>query len=46
MDFGWRTSAEGSHEIMDRAHTEGVDFADTAHVYGFARVSGQAVTRS
>ena len=35
MNFGWKTSEEDSHEIMDRAHTEGVNFFDTANVYGF-----------
>jgi aryl-alcohol dehydrogenase-like predicted oxidoreductase len=35
MNFGWKTSEEDSHAIMDRAHAEGVDFFDTANVYGF-----------
>jgi aryl-alcohol dehydrogenase-like predicted oxidoreductase len=35
MNFGWKTSEEDSHAIMDRAHAEGVNFFDTANVYGF-----------
>jgi aryl-alcohol dehydrogenase-like predicted oxidoreductase len=35
MNFGWKTSEEDSHAIMDRAHSEGINFFDTANVYGF-----------
>jgi aryl-alcohol dehydrogenase-like predicted oxidoreductase len=41
MNFGWKTSEEDSHEIMDRAHTEGVNFFDTANVYGFDTGKGR-----
>lgn len=41
MNFGPETSEEDSHEIMDRAHTEGVNFFDTANVYGFAAGKGR-----
>jgi aryl-alcohol dehydrogenase-like predicted oxidoreductase len=34
MNFGWKTSEEDSHAIMDRAHAGGVNFFDTANVYG------------
>ncbi|HEV7872475.1 MAG TPA: aldo/keto reductase [Modestobacter sp.] len=41
MNFGPETSEEDSHEIMDRAHTEGVNFFDTANVYGAAAGKGR-----
>ncbi len=34
MNFGWHTSQEESFEIMDRALELGVNFFDTADVYG------------
>jgi aryl-alcohol dehydrogenase-like predicted oxidoreductase len=34
MNFGPQTSEEDSHAIMDRAHEVGVNFFDTANVYG------------
>jgi aryl-alcohol dehydrogenase-like predicted oxidoreductase len=34
MNFGPQTSEEDSHAIMDAAHTQGVNFFDTANVYG------------
>ena len=34
MNFGPETSEADSHAIMDRAHSEGVDFFDTANRYG------------
>lgn len=34
MNFGPETSEEDSHAIMDRAHEVGVNFFDTANVYG------------
>ena len=34
MNFGSRTEESASHEIMDRALAEGVNFFDTANVYG------------
>ncbi|GAA0966599.1 aldo/keto reductase [Actinocorallia libanotica] len=34
MNFGPETSEEDSHAIMDRAHEHGVNFFDTANVYG------------
>ncbi len=34
MNFGPEASEEDSHAIMDRAHSEGVDFFDTANRYG------------
>ena len=41
LNFGPETSEEDAHEIMDRAHVEGVDFFDTANVYGFAAGKGR-----
>jgi aryl-alcohol dehydrogenase-like predicted oxidoreductase len=41
MNFGWKTSEEDSHEIMDLAHTAGVNFFDTANVYGFDAGKGR-----
>jgi aryl-alcohol dehydrogenase-like predicted oxidoreductase len=34
MNFGWHTSAEDSFKIMDRALELGLNFFDTADVYG------------
>ena len=34
MNFGWQTSEEDSFEIMDRALELGINFFDTADVYG------------
>jgi len=35
MNFGWHTSEEDSYEIMDRALELGINFFDTADVYGW-----------
>jgi len=40
MNFGPETSEEDSHAIMDRAHEHGVNFFDTANVYGAQRGEG------
>jgi aryl-alcohol dehydrogenase-like predicted oxidoreductase len=42
MNFGPETSEEDSHAIMDRAVDAGVNFFDTANVYGW--VKGEGVT--
>jgi NDP-hexose 2,3-enoyl reductase len=42
MNFGPKTSEEDSHSIMDRALELGVNFFDTANVYGWQR--GEGVT--
>jgi NDP-hexose 2,3-enoyl reductase len=34
MNFGSRTSETDSHAIMDRAHEHGINFFDTANIYG------------
>ncbi|MGV9773143.1 aldo/keto reductase [Streptosporangium sp. NPDC003464] len=34
MNFGTETSEQDSHTIMDRAHGHGINFFDTADVYG------------
>lgn len=36
MNFGWQTSEEDSFKIMDRALELGINFFDTADVYGWA----------
>jgi aryl-alcohol dehydrogenase-like predicted oxidoreductase len=42
MNFGPETSEEDSHAIMDRAHEHGINFFDTANVYGWKK--GEGVT--
>src|SRR5581483_8594679 len=34
MNFGVATDIVESHDIMDRAHEHGINFFDTANVYG------------
>ena len=41
MNFGWKTEEDDAHAIMDRAHAEGVNFFDTANVYGFDAGKGR-----
>ena len=36
MNFGWGTDEKDSFEIMDTAMEAGINFFDTANVYGFA----------
>jgi aryl-alcohol dehydrogenase-like predicted oxidoreductase len=36
MNFGPETSEDDSHAIMDKAHESGINFFDTANVYGRA----------
>ena len=40
MNFGPETSEEDSHAIMDRALEEGINFFDTANVYGRKKGEG------
>ena len=40
MNFGWHTSEEDSYKIMDRALELGINFFDTADVYGWAIEQG------
>ncbi|HEU0130411.1 MAG TPA: aldo/keto reductase [Mycobacteriales bacterium] len=40
MNFGPETSEEDSHAIMDAAHEAGVNFFDTANVYGWKKGEG------
>jgi aryl-alcohol dehydrogenase-like predicted oxidoreductase len=42
MNFGTQTSEPDAHAIMDRAHEHGLNFFDTANVYGGKR--GEGVT--
>ncbi|WP_433260154.1 aldo/keto reductase [Actinosynnema sp. CS-041913] len=42
MNFGPETSEDDSHAIMDRAHGHGINFFDTADVYGGTK--GRGVT--
>jgi aryl-alcohol dehydrogenase-like predicted oxidoreductase len=41
MNFGWQTPEDESHAIMDRAVEEGINFFDTANVYGFSEGKGR-----
>lgn len=34
MNFGWHTSEDDSHAIMDKALDHGINFFDTADIYG------------
>ncbi len=45
MNFGPQTSEEDSHVIMDRALEHGINFFDTANVYGF-RKQGEGWTET
>ncbi|PLX03354.1 MAG: aldo/keto reductase [Marinilabiliales bacterium] len=40
MNFGWYTSEEDSFKIMDRALELGINFFDTADVYGWSKEHG------
>lgn len=40
MNFGWHTSEKDSFEIMDRALELGINFFDTADVYGWEKEHG------
>jgi aryl-alcohol dehydrogenase-like predicted oxidoreductase len=40
MNFGPQTSEADSHTIMDRAHEVGINFFDTANVYGWRKGEG------
>jgi aryl-alcohol dehydrogenase-like predicted oxidoreductase len=40
MNFGPETSEADSHSIMDRAHEHGINFFDTANVYGWQKGEG------
>jgi aryl-alcohol dehydrogenase-like predicted oxidoreductase len=40
MNFGWHTSEKDSHALMDRAIDLGINFFDTADVYGWAVARG------
>ncbi|MFZ0118093.1 MAG: aldo/keto reductase [Pseudonocardiaceae bacterium] len=40
MNFGPETSEADSHAIMDRAHEQGINFFDTADVYGWRKGEG------
>ena len=41
MNFGWKTEEGDSHAVMDRAHDAGINFFDTANVYGFEAGKGR-----
>ncbi|MBM7769975.1 aryl-alcohol dehydrogenase-like predicted oxidoreductase [Actinokineospora baliensis] len=40
MNFGPETTEADSHSIMDRAHEHGINFFDTANVYGWQKGEG------
>jgi len=41
MNFGPETEEADSHRIMDRAHEHGINFFDTANVYGWGQNRGR-----
>ncbi len=41
MNFGVETEPDESHAIMDRAHEHGINFFDTANVYGWGENKGR-----
>lgn len=41
MNFGWNTEEPESHAIMDTALERGINFFDTANVYGFGDNKGR-----
>ena len=41
MNFGPQTDEADSHRIMDRAHEHGINFFDTANVYGWGKNRGR-----
>ncbi len=41
MNFGPETDEPTSHRIMDRAHEHGINFFDTANVYGWGENRGR-----
>jgi aryl-alcohol dehydrogenase-like predicted oxidoreductase len=45
MNFGWQVSEDDSHLIMDRALEHGINYFDTANVYGF-RKKGEGWTET
>src|SRR5690606_636036 len=44
MNFGPHTTEEDAHAIMDRAHELGINFFDTANVYGWKK--GEGITEN
>lgn len=44
MNFGPHTTETDAHAIMDRAHEHGINFIDTANVYGFK--TGEGITEN
>jgi len=41
MNFGWMAELADAHRIMDLAHERGINFFDTANVYGFGEHRGR-----
>src|SRR5579872_5790769 len=41
MNFGWTAEQADAHAIMDQAHEHGINFFDTANVYGFGENKGR-----
>jgi len=41
MNFGWTAELADAHRIMDLAHERGINFFDTANVYGFGEHRGR-----
>ncbi len=46
MNFGWGTNEADSFQIMDAAMEAGINFFDTANVYGFTGKLGEGITET
>ena len=46
MNFGPETSEDDSHRIMDRALEQGINFFDSANVYGRKQGEGMGETQT
>jgi aryl-alcohol dehydrogenase-like predicted oxidoreductase len=44
MNFGWGTSEADLFKMMDAALDAGINFFDTANVYGFTDTMGEGLT--
>jgi aryl-alcohol dehydrogenase-like predicted oxidoreductase len=44
MNFGWETNEAEAFQIMDAALDAGINFIDTANVYGFSDKMGEGLT--
>jgi aryl-alcohol dehydrogenase-like predicted oxidoreductase len=42
LNFGYKTSEQDAHKMMDYAHDQGINFFDTSNVYGTRDFRGEA----